>query len=76
MTLDGANVFHDTTDYSIYTVNSATTGKYCVVLPKNNNGTYNMLVDLHLKSSFDLVGSGNKTKEQLIEVCKKELKNE
>lgn len=72
MTLEGANVFFDASDYAIYTMNSTNTGQYCVVLPKNNNGTYNMLVDLHMKSSFDSINSGSKTKEQLIE----EIKNE
>lgn len=72
MTLEGANIFFDATDYTIYTMNSVTTGRYCVVLPKNNNGTYNMLVDLHMKNSFDSINNGSKTKEQLIE----EIKNE
>ena len=70
MTLEGANVFFDTTDYTIYTMNSGATGQYCVVLPKNTNGNYNMLVDLHMKNSFDSVTSGSKTKEQLIEEIK------
>ena len=72
MTLEGANIFFDTTDYTIYTMNSVTTGQYCVVLPKNNSGTYNMLVDLHMKNAFDSINNGSKTKEQLIE----EIKNE
>lgn len=72
MTIEGANIFFDTTDYAIYTVNSVTTGRYCVVLPKNNNGTYNMLVDLHMKNTFDSLSNGSKTKEQLIG----EIKNE
>lgn len=72
MTLEGANVFFDVTDYTIYTMNSATTGQYCVVLPKNTNGNYNMIVDLHMKNSFDSVTSGSKTKEQLIEEIKTE----
>ena len=42
MTLEGANVFFDASDYIIYTMNSDTVGQYCAVLPKNNNGTYNM----------------------------------
>lgn len=72
MILEGANIFFDFTDYTIYTMNSVTTGQYCVVLPKNNNGTYNMLVDLHMKNAFDGISNGSKTKEQLIE----EIKNE
>lgn len=72
MTLEGANIFFDATDYTIYTMNSVTTGQYCVVLPKKNNGTYNMLVDIHMKNAFDSINNGSKTKEQLIE----EIKNE
>lgn len=67
MTLEGAINFNETTDYIIYTINSATTGQYGVVMPKNIGGTLNMLVDLHMKGSFDRVSSGTKTKEQLIE---------
>ena len=46
MTLEGAINFNETNDYTIYTMNSVTAGQYCVVLPKNNNGNYNMLVDI------------------------------
>lgn len=67
MTLEGAINFNETTDYIIYTMNSVTTGQYGVVVPKNIIGTLNMLVDLHMKGSFDAVSSGTKTKEQLIE---------
>lgn len=67
MTLEGAINFHETTDYIIYTMNSATTGQYGVVIPKNISGTLNMLVDLHMKGSFDGVSSGTKTREQLVE---------
>lgn len=66
MTLEGANNFNETEKYIIYTMNSATTGQYGVVVPKVVNGTLNMLVDLHLKSSFDGVSSGVKTKDDLI----------
>jgi len=66
MTLEGAINLNETTDYIIYTMNSATTGQYGVVVPKNINGTLNMLVDLHMKGSFDGVSSGIKTKEQLV----------
>lgn len=67
MTIDGAINFNETTDYIIYTMNSVTTGQYGVVVPKNFVGTINMLVDLHMKNSFDDVSNGRKTKEQLIE---------
>ena len=66
MTLEGAINFHDTELYTIYTMNSSTAGQYCVVLPKNNNGMYNMLVDLHMKSLFDSVNAGSKSKDELI----------
>lgn len=66
MTLEGAINFNETTDYIIYTMNSATTGQYGLVMPKNINGTLNMLVDLDMKGSFDSVSSGVKTKEQLV----------
>jgi len=66
MTLEGAINFSETNLYTIYTMNSASAGQYCVVLPKNNNGMYNMLVDLHMKSLFDSVNSGSKTKEDLV----------
>lgn len=66
MTLEGAINFNETENYIIYTMNSSTTGQYGVVMPKNITGTLNMLVDLHMKGSFDSVGSGAKTKEQLV----------
>ena len=80
MTLEGAINFNDTNEYTIYTMNSASAGQYCVVLPKNNNGMYNMLVDLHMKGLFDQVNAGAKTKDDLvgeinteIEVINKEI---
>lgn len=66
MTLEGANNLRETNDYIIYTMNSVATGQYGVVVPKNINGTLNMLVDLHMKSSFDLVNNGSKTIDMLI----------
>lgn len=66
MTLEGAINLNETNDYIIYTMNSVTTGQYGVVVPKNVSGTLNMLVDLHMKSSFDSIGIGTKTKEQLV----------
>ena len=66
MTLEGAINFNETENYTIYTMNSVTTGQYGVVMPKNIVGTLNMLVDLHMKDSFGAVSSGAKTKEQLI----------
>lgn len=67
MTLEGAINLNETNDYVVYTMNSVTTGQYGVVVPKNINGTLNMLVDLHMKGSFDSVGNGTKTKDQLVE---------
>ena len=62
MTLEGAINFNDANTYTIYTMNSMTAGQYCVVLPKNNMGMYNMLVDLHMKNLFDAVNTGVKQK--------------
>lgn len=75
MTLEGAINFHDTELYTIYTMNSSTAGQYCVVLPKNNNGMYNMLVDLHMKSLFDSVNAGSKSKDELINDISGEYNN-
>lgn len=75
MTLEGAINFNDTNDYTIYTMNSASAGQYCVVLPKNNNGMYNMLVDLHMKSLFDGVSSGTKAKDDLVKEIGSEYGN-
>lgn len=66
MTLEGAINLSEANDYIVYTMNSATTGQYGIVVPKNIVGTLNMLVDLHMKSSFDGVSNGSKTKEQLV----------
>lgn len=66
MTLSGANTLRETNDYIIYTMNSVATGQYGVVVPKNVSGILNMLVDLHMKNSFDCVVNGSKTKEELI----------
>ena len=66
MTLEGAIKLSETNEYVIYTMNSVTTGQYGVVLPSGSNGTLNMLVDLHMKGSFDAVGAGSKTKDMLI----------
>lgn len=75
MTLEGAINFNETESYIIYTMNSVTTGQYGVVMPKNITGTLNMLVDLHMKGSFDSVGSGAKTKEQLVGEISEEYNN-
>lgn len=66
MTLEGAINLSEANEYIVYTMNSVTTGQYGVVVPKNITGTLNMLVDLHMKSSFDGVINGSKTKEQLV----------
>ena len=75
MTLEGAINLNETNDYIVYTMNSVTTGQYGVVVPKNISGTLNMLVDLHMKGSFDGVGNGSKTKEQLVEEITVEYNN-
>lgn len=66
MTLEGAINLNEANDYIVYTMNSVTTGQYAVVIPKNIIGTLNMLVDLHMKSSFDCVVNGSKTKDELV----------
>ena len=72
MILEGANKLNEATDYSIYTVNSATAGQYCVMIPNDTNNTLNMLIDLHQKSLFDEVAKGTKTKDDLINVLNEE----
>ena len=72
MTLNGAINFNETNDYTIFTMNSTNAGMYCAVLPKNNSGNYNMLVDLHMKSLFDEVNSGSKSKDDLVNVISEE----
>ena len=75
MTLEGAINFNETNEYAIYTMNSTTAGQYCVVLPKNSNGMYNMLVDLHMKNLFDSVNAGSKSKDELINEISGEYNN-
>lgn len=75
MTLEGANNFSENNFSTIYTMNSSTSGQYCVVLPKVMNENVKMLVDFHLKSSFDAYGSGNIKKEELILEIDKEYEN-
>lgn len=72
MTLDGAIKFGEGNNYTIYTMNSATTGQYCVVLPNGVNNSLDMLVDLHKKVDFDAVSSGSKSKEELVADISKE----
>ena len=66
MILEGANKLKEENEYIIYAMNSANAGQYCVVVPNNATGTYNMLIDVHHKSLFDEVTSGIKTKEDLM----------
>ena len=66
MTLEGAVSINETESYSVYTMNSVNTGQYGVVVPKNIVSTLNMLVDLHMKNSFDETSKGIKTKDQLV----------
>lgn len=72
MTLDGAIKFGEGNNYTIYTMNSATTGQYCVILPNGVNNSLDMLVDLHRKVDFDAVTSGSKSKEELVADISKE----
>lgn len=66
MTLEGANAFCESNLYTIYTMNSATSGQYAVAVPKNVVGTVNMFIDFHEKSLFDSLVNNSKTKEDLI----------
>ena len=72
MNLEGANIFNESNDYKIFTMNSANAGQYCVVLPKNSDSNMNMLVDLHMKDVIDGLSNGSKTKEEVIELINKE----
>ena len=55
MKLEGANAFSENNLFTIYTVNSMTSGEYAVVMPKEVMGTVNMLIDFHQKSFFDIL---------------------
>ena len=72
MKLEGANAFSENNLFTIYTVNSMTSGEYAVVMPKEVMGTVNMLIDFHQKSFFDNLISGSKTKEDLVKVLEGE----
>ena len=72
MILEGANKLKEDINNSIYAINSTTAGQYCVVVPNNASGTYNMLIDLHKKHLYDEVSQGTKTKDSLLD----ELTNE
>ncbi len=72
MKLEGANAFSENNLFTIYTVNSMTSGEYVVVMPKEVMGTVNMLIDFHQKSFFDNLISGSKTKDDLMKVLEGE----
>ena len=72
MILEGANKLKEENEYVVQAINSATAGQYCVVTPKNNNETLNMLIDLHQKKLFDEVTSGTKNMDNLLEVLTNE----
>ena len=72
MKLEGANAFSENNLFTIYTVNSMTSGEYAVVMPKEVMGTVNMLIDFHQKSFFDNLISGSKTKDDLMKVLEGE----
>lgn len=75
MTLEGAIQFHETSSYVVFTMNSVVAGQYCLVLPKNVDGVYHMLIDLHMKNFFDAVSFGTKTKADLIAAIEEEYLN-
>ena len=72
MKLEGANAFSENNLFTVYTVNSMTSGEYAVVMPKEVIGTVNMLIDFHQKSFFDDLISGSKTKDDLMKVLEGE----
>lgn len=72
MKLEGANAFSENNLFTIYTVNSMTSGEYVVVMPKEVMGTVNMLIDFHQKSFFDNLISGSKNKDDLMKVLEGE----
>lgn len=72
MKLEGANAFSENNLFTVYTVNSMTSGEYAVVMPKEVMGTVNMLIDFHQKSFFDDLISGSKTKDDLMKVLEGE----
>ena len=66
MTLEGANAFLENDNFTLYTVNSLSSGEYAVVMPKSVMGMINVLIDFHQKSNFDALQTGSKTKEDLL----------
>ncbi len=66
MTLEGANAFLENENFTLYTVNSLSSGEYAVVMPKSVMGMINVLIDFHQKSNFDALQTGSKTKEDLL----------
>lgn len=66
MTLEGANAFLENDNFTLYTVNSLSSGEYAVVMPKSVMGMINVLIDFHQKGNFDALQTGSKTKEDLL----------
>ena len=66
MTLEGANAFLENENFTLYTVNSLSSGEYAVVMPKSVMGMVNVLIDFHQKGNFDALQTGSKTKEDLL----------
>lgn len=66
MTLEGANTFLENENFTLYTVNSLSSGEYAVVMPKSVMGMINVLIDFHQKGNFDALQTGSKTKEDLL----------
>ena len=50
MTLEGANAFLENDNFTLYTVNSLSSGEYAVVMPKSVMGMINVLIDFHQMS--------------------------
>ena len=74
MTLEGANILNENENNTIFTMNSAQTGQYCVVIPKNTDNV-KMLVDLNMKNSFDSLANNTIEKDALIKEITEEYNN-
>ena len=66
MTISGANAFLENEEFTLYTMNSISSGEYAVIVPKMVNGMVKVLIDLHEKNFFDGLKDGVKSKDDLV----------
>ncbi len=71
MTISGANAFLENEEFTLYTMNSISSGEYAVIVPKMVNGMVKVLIDLHEKSFFDGLKAGVKSKDDLVSLVQK-----